>query len=340
MTYLLIYFVLFIASVAGVKLFTSVARGKGFLDIPNHRSSHSVPTPRGGGVVFIGLWLLYLLGAYFLSTLPLSIMLSFFVPTLIISVISYCDDYMNLSAKLRFSIQALAVVLAMIFLGHERLLDFSLFTLSSVWLILPFVFISLLWSINLFNFMDGMDGFSAVEAVFVFSAGGLLVFIAGASVIAELLWALCALLLGFLVWNKPKAKIFMGDVGSASLGLVVLLSGYIAQKYAHVPIVLWFMLYGVFLFDATITLIRRLLRKERLYEAHKKHAYQRLQQAGWSHGQVLLGLITINILIFFITLCAFYLTAYTYFLLLIELILLVAIYLAIEKKKPMERNHV
>ena len=183
-----------------------------------------------------------------------------------------------------------------------------------------------------------MDGFAGTEAVFVLVIGSLLVYLSHGFALSYALWALVVLILGFLVWNRPKAKIFMGDVGSASLGFIILLSGLVAQKYNQVPFILWLMLYGVFLFDATVTLIRRFLKGEKWHEAHRKHAYQRLNQAGWSHGKVMLGLVLINSIISVLVLIAYYHDFLTPYLFTVELAMFIVIYLRIEKLKPQLRT--
>ena len=215
MSNLFIYLFLFIASIIGVYLFKQYALHKGLLDNPNHRSSHSVPTPRGGGIVFIVLWFAFLLFSCFSGQIPWQLGSLFFIPTVLIGVISYLDDHYRLSAKIRFATQMLASVIA-IFLLSNVSLDFGFFSLSLIWLTIPVMFFALVWSTNLFNFMDGMDGFAGTEAVFVLGTGGLLTYLNQGVTLSYILWALVALILGFLVWNKPKAKIFMGDVGSAS----------------------------------------------------------------------------------------------------------------------------
>jgi Fuc2NAc and GlcNAc transferase len=329
----LTYLFLLISSILGVYLFKQYALHKGLLDNPNHRSSHTTPTPRGGGIVFITLWLTFLLSSGFLGQIPLELTCLFLIPTAFIGIISYLDDRYTLSAKIRFGVQILASIIALYLLDNTSL-EFGLFSLSLVWLTLPIMFFSLIWSTNLFNFMDGMDGFAGTEAVFVLGIGSLLIYLNHGFALSYVLWALVILILGFLVWNKPKAKIFMGDVGSASLGFIILLSGLAAQKYNQVPFILWLMLYGIFLFDATITLIRRVLNGETWHEAHRKHAYQRLNQAGWSHGKVMIGLILINMAISSLVLLSYYYASLTPYLFIVELVMLIVIYLRIEKLLP------
>ncbi len=329
-----LYLPVFLLSVYFGYIFKRYALKKGLIDNPNHRSSHTIPTPRGAGIVFIGLWYIFVLISGIMEKISWQIIL-ILAPTLLVSIISYLDDYYTLSAKIRFSIQSLASIIVLIFLGNI-ILELGFFSIHFFLITFIFLFLALIWSTNLFNFMDGMDGLAATEAIFILGVGGLLTYLNGGIELSHLLWGLVALLMGFLVWNRPKAKIFMGDVGSASLGFVILVSGLIAQKYYQVPFVLWLMLYGAFLFDSTATLIRRLLKGEKWYEAHRKHAYQRLHQAGWSHAKILYALIAVNFIIAGLAIEAYFLPAITFIFVLLEILLLFIIYKKIEKLRAMK----
>ena len=335
MKQIIVYLILFLLTIIGLGFFRKYAYHKNLLDNPNQRSSHTIPTPRGGGIVFIGLWLVFLCICALSKAIPLLLFLTFFLSSVVIATISYIDDNYSLKASLRFLFQMLAAILALVCIGPVSSLDFGFFTLTIIWLIMPLLFFAMVWSINLFNFMDGLDGFTTIEALFMLGIGGILIYHQGGQDTAYLIWGLVATLLGFLCWNWPKAKIFMGDVGSTTLGLIIMITGIVAQKYYQVPFILWLMLYGVFLFDATVTLIRRILRKEQLHLAHRNHAYQRLNQAGWSHKQVLFGLFGINTILTFIVLLANKYPALTLYFSILELFILILIYWLIEKRKAM-----
>ncbi len=183
----------------------------------------------------------------------------------------------------------------------------------------------MLWYINLTNFIDGIDSYLSVKFIFL-SVAGLLLF--GGSHFA----VLGVSVLGFLYWNWHKAKIFMGDVGSTLLGYTIAI---ITIYYANIEasnLWIWITLYGVFWFDATFTLIRRKLNGEKLSQAHKKHAYQRLTQAGWSHSKVTLYALGLNVVIF----------AFVYFIpnvaisFALSVALLYAAYRFVDSKKKFE----
>lgn len=326
---------LFIVSSVLVKSYLVLAKRQGLLDIPNHRSSHIEPTPRGGGLVFILLYLVMLVVSLLLKKIHFQLFLYYFIPVLFIALISFLDDNINLSAKWRFSVQFFSVIFAMLIL-QPHLLNFVVVQLTSTPLIWFIAVCFSLWSINLFNFMDGTDGIAAIQAIFVLGGQAFIVMeISVSHFMADILCFLCVAISGFLIWNWPKAKVFMGDIGSASLGLIVVLTAFWLQKYYDISLLLSLMLYGVFLFDASLTLIRRILHKEKWYEAHKSHAYQRLCQAGYSHLQLLFGVIILNCIFVVLFLISFYWPHLLLTLLLLEFAILCIIYLIVEKLKPM-----
>jgi len=169
--------------------------------------------------------------------------------------------------------------------------------------------VGIMWVLNLFNFMDGIDGIAASEAVFIALSGAMLCVYADmrgeVSVASVVFGAACA---GFLVWNWPPAKIFMGDVGSGYLGYVVAVLALTAARKSPGALWSWLILGGVFLVDASVTLVRRLFRGERVSEAHRNHAYQRLARSWKGHSRVTLAVIACNLL--WLLPCAFLAAAY------------------------------
>jgi Fuc2NAc and GlcNAc transferase len=153
------------------------------------------------------------------------------------------------------------------------------------------------WTLNLCNFMDGIDGIAASEAVFISCAGALLGLVGGGShEVGAVALVLALASGGFLCWNWPPAKVFLGDVGSGYLGYVVAVCALAAGRTNPVALWVWLILGGAFFVDATVTLIRRVLRGERVYEAHRSHAYQRLARRWRSHGKVTVALLIVNVL--------------------------------------------
>ncbi|EKE00515.1 MAG: hypothetical protein ACD_21C00337G0001 [uncultured bacterium] len=165
--------------------------------------------------------------------------------------------------------------------------------------------------------------------------GGYFIWCAGGSELATIIWGMVAIVVGFLLWNKPPAKIFMGDVGSTLLGFLIVLFAIIGEKKYNVSVLLWVILYGVFWFDATLTLIRRLINDDKWYQAHRLHAYQRLQLQQWPHGKILLGVIAINMVLAAFAFAAFYFPQYMLFSLAGVLVMLAVSYMLVEKTQPM-----
>lgn len=263
-----------------------IARKKELLDHPNARSSHTRPTPKGGGLAIMVTF--YAALAYLYTEAMLDPKLFFaLLSALPVVIISLIDDIYPLSARLRLGIQLLSAAIALYALGGVETLDLSRFSFSGIWLNLVALFV-IVWMSNLYNFIDGIDGYAASQAIIV----GLGAYLLLDSFSGLLVAAASA---GFLLFNWHKASIFMGDVGSAPLGFIF---AVLMLYDAGTPNFLaWMMLLSLFWFDATLTLLRRLKRGEKLSVAHKKHAYQRLTQVGYSHDKVVLLSIGINLLI-------------------------------------------
>ena len=290
-------------------------------DEVNERSSHSVPTPHGGGIAITVVWFMGLFYLYFTNEINTSLFFALLVG-IIISVVSFFDDIYDLSSKLRLLVQAFVAIGGLYFLGGFQSLDFGVFSIESPVITNLFAFFMIVWFINLYNFLDGINGYAGSETLFL-SLGGFLLFHDAHFLV------LAMAVLGFLYWNWGKAKIFMGDVGSTLLGynVAVFTIYYANQESSNFWI--WIILFGLFWFDATLTLFRRFLNKEKLSQAHKKHAYQRLTQSGYTHKKVVLLSIIINILLFIIV----YFISNAFLAFLSALIVLYAVVKFIDKKK-------
>jgi UDP-N-acetylmuramyl pentapeptide phosphotransferase/UDP-N-acetylglucosamine-1-phosphate transferase len=256
----------------------------------NERSSHSVATPHGGGIAIAVTWFIGLIYLHFTNQIDPTLFYALLVG-FVISIVSFFDDIYELSPKLRLIVQSSVAITGLYILGGLDSITFGIFEISNVVVVNIFAFIMILWYINLTNFIDGIDGYLSTTFIFL-SVAGLILF--GDAHFAVLAVAL----LGFLYWNWHKAKIFMGDVGSTLLGYsIVIITIYYANQEAS-NLWVWITLFGLSWFDATLTLVRRKLNGEKLSEAHRKHAYQRLTQAGWSHAKVTLYALILNMLIF------------------------------------------
>jgi Fuc2NAc and GlcNAc transferase len=267
------------------------------LDVPNDRSSHSQPTPRGGGFALMVAHLLGVLLGATLGLVDLSLMLALAVGGLAVAIIGFLDDHGHVSAPLRLALHILALVWAIVWLGTLPPVDFGWGAVNLGWAGSALLVLYLAWFLNLFNFMDGIDGIAGAQAVCISVTSAALAFHAGGGARAALpMVLLAAATIGFLVWNWPPARIFMGDVGSGYLGyaLGVLALWTVAEGWLT-PWV-WLILGGGFLADATVTLFRRARTGFRLVEAHRSHAYQRLSRHWGSHRSVTLGFVAISML--------------------------------------------
>ena len=261
---------------------TRYLRQRAILDHPNERSSHAVPTPRGGGwgilVVLLPFWMGLGVTPWVLAGLAL------------LAAVSWLDDRHNLPPVPRLLVQGAAVVAGLLALGDEtRVFQGWL----PGWLDHLTTGLAWLWFVNLFNFMDGIDGLAGSEAVSV--AGGLAL-VAGAGGVAtgllEPALVLAGAAIGFLVWNWQPAKVFMGDVGSVPLGFALGWLLFAAASAGLWPAALLLPLY--FVTDASITLVRRFLAGKPVLQAHREHFYQRAIQAGRSHAAVVRLVILAN----------------------------------------------
>ena len=292
MAYLLIViFFLSLFLTWGLKLY---ALAKNIIDVPNHRSSHVKITPRGGGLAFIVVFLLAVpfLGYFGFITLPTSIL---FGSCLLIVALGLVDDFRGLSASTRLIGHFIASSSALYLLGGMPSLNILGWSMpASIYLNVLVVFY-LVWLINLYNFMDGIDGIAAVEAITVSISAAILYLLDNNYALIGLPLVLSFAVAGFLYWNFPGARIFMGDSGSGFLGLFF---GVLSIKSAWFDQNLFWaflILLGVFVVDATVTLFSRLFFGMKLSEAHKDHAYQHAATKISSHINVTLSVLIINV---------------------------------------------
>lgn len=286
----MIYTIIFISSFILTYLIRIIAIKKSLVDIPNERSSHTSPTPHGGGIAIALTWFIGISYLYYFNEISSSLYFALMTGTLLASV-SYLDDLFELSPKIRLITQAFVAFLGLYFLGGLEKIDFIFFTLENQIMTNILASFMIVWFINLYNFLDGIDGYAGSEALFL-SLAAFILFGDNHFLV------LAAAVLGFLVWNWHKAKIFMGDVGSTLLGYnVAIFTIYYANAESS-NLWVWIILFGLFWFDATLTLYRRYKNREKLSQAHKKHAYQRLTQSGWAHDKVVMFSIVMNILLF------------------------------------------
>lgn len=270
------------------------AHARRLIDQPSQRRSHTLPTPRGGGIGIVIAVLLCFCAPMFFSPQPSSRIFGIAVAIALtmVAAVGWIDDHRALSARIRIAVHFLA---AIILLGLP-LLFISKAALAGGTLTWPVVLIAtcfvaivatlIVWSINLHNFMDGINGLLACQAIFVFAA--LAVACANGGHV-NLMWQLLVLAtatLGFLPFNFPRARIFMGDVGSGALGLLIAIALGLAIDVDHPALFTGIIACSGFVTDATCTLLSRMLRGRRWYSAHREHLYQWMVRSGMSHARV------------------------------------------------------
>jgi Fuc2NAc and GlcNAc transferase len=270
---------------------------RGWLAIPNERSSHKKPTPSGAGlavaIVFLGVILL--LGAF--GVLPKDITMALGVGGAAIALIGWIDELRPLRIWMRLPIHVGAAIYAVHTLGGMPVLFVGMpiqlgLTFGSILAV-----IGIVWLSNLYNFMDGIDGLVGMQAVFVSAvAGALIAALAGTGPFTFVVWLLGASVAGFLIWNWHPAKIFLGDVGSVLIGFTFGVLALWTESAHALPLFIWFILLAPFMVDATGTTLKRLLQGSRWYEAHRTFSYQ-LSTKNSSHSMVVLRMLAVNIIV-------------------------------------------
>lgn len=295
----LILLLIFLAALGAVSflltfLIKRYANRNKLLAVPNERSLHDIPTPRGGGLAIVISWYIGITGFY-LSGIIEGTLYFALLSGILIAIVSFLDDLTGVKPIIRLIIHFITAIIAFIFLHGLRPLVLPEISMNYNYIIYPLTIVGMVWFINLFNFMDGVDGFASVEAIII------------CAVLFVFTWNLSAILLivcisGFLYWNWPKASIFLGDTGSTQLGFILVVMGIYFHNIMEFSVLNWIMLTSPFWFDATLTLYRRWRNNEKLNEAHRKHVYQRIVQSGFSHLKVNMYLIAVNCIVLIIIL--------------------------------------
>jgi Fuc2NAc and GlcNAc transferase len=267
----------------------------GLIDLPNARSSHEVPVPRGGGVGIVIVFLSAVAWVLEKHLIPERLAWALIGGGLAIAIVGLLDDRFRLGAWPRILVHTLAAAWAVSCLDVLRPAQLGGEVDLWIWVRGCAALVVLVWLTNLFNFMDGIDGLAGTEAAFVSGFGALLLLRDGLPDAAQLSLMLCAASLGFLVWNWPPAKLFMGDVGSGFLGFTLGTLALFSSQSNSGLIWPWLILLTAFLVDATVTLLRRMFMRARWYEAHRSHAYQHAAMAFHSHAKVTMTVAAINI---------------------------------------------
>jgi len=339
-------FVLLAALAAGLSyaltgLFRQYAINRDILDVPNARSSHVVPTPRGGGLAIVTVVLGGIIVLASAGALEARIAFAMLGGALV-AVVGWLDDRRSVPPVARALVHAAAAGWLLFWLGGMPSLRLNGEAVRLGVAGDAIAFLAIVWLINLYNFMDGIDGIAGTEAVTVGLAGAVMLIVDAQTDLALVCVLVASAAAGFLRWNWSPARIFMGDSGSGFLGFLFAALAVASERRGGPPAVAWVALLGVFALDATLTLLRRLWRGERWYSAHRSHAYQRLVQVGWSHAHVSAVIVVINVVVAVLVLSSVAAGRGLGLAILASFTMLLFMYLAVERRAPMlkvERQH-
>ena len=304
MTYWYIFPLVALVSLLLTAVLRRYALRRSIIDIPNARSSHTVPTPRGGGVAIVLTYAFSLFVLALLQWVPIAESVALLGAGLLIAVIGFMDDHGHIAARWRLLGHFVAAGWALFWMQGLPPITVFGFSLNLGWFGHLIGAFYLVWMLNLYNFMDGIDGIASLEAICACVGLSLIYFFSGYE---TLIWSpllLAMAVAGFLYWNFPPARIFMGDAGSGFLGIVLggfsIQAAWIGSEFFFA----WLIMLGVFVVDATFTLARRLARGDKVYEAHRSHAYQFASRQFGKHLPVTVSIGVINVVwLFPLALC-------------------------------------
>ncbi len=265
------------------------------LDIPLDRSAHREPIPTGGGVAIVCSFYLAL-GIFYARGEIADREALVLLGGLVVAILGFYDDMNHLRIGWRLGVQFLAAMWAVGWLGDAPEIQVAAWNINIPVIVHILIILALVWLLNLYNFMDGIDGLAATEACSVTLVSFLLVMNSSDQVVTLLSALLFAVTVGFLSFNWPPARIFMGDSGSGFLGFSLGILALFSMQHGSMNLWAWLLLLGVFVIDATYTLVGRILGGLSWYAGHNTHAYQQAAIRFGSHKQVTLGVLAINLL--------------------------------------------
>jgi len=283
----------FLASLAGTWVVLGYARRHAVFDVPNERSSHVRPTPRGGGLAFVVVISAMTLLLAISDRVAARVAAAIVVGGLLLGTVGWVDDRRGLRPSLRLVIQVAAATIAVTLLGGLPSVAAFGQTVDTGPAGALAAVVGLVWLINLFNFMDGIDGIAASQGALVSATAAVVLLRAGDSGIGSVALVAAAALLGFLRWNWAPASIFMGDVGSGFIGFIAGVIGIASEHDGRFGVLGVLAVASPFVVDATLTLVSRLLRGERPWSPHRTHAYQRAALSCGSHAPVALAYVSL-----------------------------------------------
>lgn len=293
------------------------------LDLPSERGMHSNPKVGSGGVAVVLSLISSITFFYYKGNLEIELFYSLLTALIIIGIVGLIDDIKKLPYKFRLLIQFLVSTIIILFY-LEKLGSLVLYPLPLSGIIVYLIFgLSLVWFMNLYNFMDGINGLASIQGISFFLGVGIVSSIFYPELDHNYFWSFVAIFLGFLLWNFPKARIFLGDVGSGSMGIFIAI--YLVHLSTLEMNLFWIgvLLMSIFITDATYTLLVRIFRNLPFHQAHNSHAYQKITTKYHSHTKVTLSIFLINTLIILpLSIISLYLNFSPFFFLMIIMVIL------------------
>ena len=289
----LIVLLFFVASTVLSLIYKKKAIHYSILSIKNHRSLHSLPTPKGGGIVFSLLSILSIFLIWWNWQLTEGLLLALTVGGLIATLLGLIDDIYNIRARIKLIIQLSLAYWVLYCLTFDEL---PLLELLPIYITIPVILFFMVWMINAYNFIDGIDGMASSGAIFISIALALVLFLTNGPIeIVAIFILIASTVAGFILFNWPPATIFMGDAGSVFLGYIfgVLLLFTVLNN--DISIWVWLTVFGYFFADTAVTQIIRAVKVKKWYLAHRSHAYQNLARISGSHLKVTSGVTLYNI---------------------------------------------
>lgn len=295
-------FAVFLCSIGLTRVVFICAKAWSWLAIPNGRSSHTTPTAKGGGIAIVTVFFSAMLVLWAYALIPGVLVFAFMGGGLLAAGVSVADDWRHVHIGVRLLVHFIAAAIAIFFIGNISSLDIGGRTIQLHWFsnLVP---IGIVWMMNMYNFMDGADGLAGSQAVLTGMIGGVFLAIVGAWDLALIAWVLAAAVGGFLIWNWSPASIFMSDVGSIFIGFVFAVLAIASERSGALPLLVWVLLLAVFVTDATLTTLRRIVKGEEWFAGHHNFGFQQWIERGYTHRQVTLGVLGMNgVLILFVVL--------------------------------------
>ncbi len=286
----------FVSSMALTFLVRQYALRFDIIDQPISRSSHKKPTPRGGGLSIVITYQILIVISLYAGLLETQHAVCLAIPALFVAVVGFIDDHRSINLVNRLIVHFASAILAIYLLPGLPTLQLGNIIISSPLILYPIFTLGLVWLLNLYNFMDGIDGIAGSEAITVIISAAIILILKSDGQWEYLLLAVSASVAGFLVWNWEPATIFLGDVGSGFLGFIIGVIALITSVSTLLNIWTWLILLSVFITDATWTLFTRIITNQDWLHAHNNHAYQILSRAKKSHSLISQLVIAINLL--------------------------------------------